>query len=75
MEKLRVAVIGQGRSGYSIHSAYFLSEANDIVDVVAVVDFLADRREKAKEKFGCDVYENYTELFGRTDIDLVVNAS
>ena len=75
MEKLRVAVIGQGRSGYSIHSAYFLSEANDIVDVVAVVDFLADRREKAKEKFGCDVYADYTELFGRTDIDLVVNAS
>ncbi|MBE6588891.1 MAG: Gfo/Idh/MocA family oxidoreductase [Ruminococcaceae bacterium] len=75
MKKLRVAIIGQGRSGRNIHGAYFLSEQNTIVEVVAAVDAIADRRERAKVDFGCDVYEDYRELFGRKDIDLIVNAS
>jgi predicted dehydrogenase len=75
MKKLRVAIIGQGRSGRDIHGNYFLTPENNIVQVVAVVDAIADRRERAKKDFGCDVYEHYTELFARRDIDLIVNAS
>ncbi len=75
MKKLKVAIIGQGRSGRDIHGNYFLKPENDIIEVVAVVDAIADRRERAKKDFGCDVYENYTELFTRRDIDLIVNAS
>jgi len=75
MKKMRVAIIGQGRSGLDIHGKFFLSDANKIVEVVAVVDRMEYRREKAKKLFGCDVYAEYTELFGRTDIDLVVNAT
>lgn len=75
MKKLRVAIIGQGRSGLNIHGKFFLSDANDLAEVVAVVDRIEFRREKAKKLWNCDVYEDYTELFGRTDIDLVVNAS
>ena len=75
MKKMRVAIIGQGRSGHDIHGKFFLSPENDKVQVVAVVDKLADRREKAKQEFGCDCYETYQELFDRKDIDLVVNAS
>ena len=75
MRKLRVAIIGQGRSGRNIHGAYFLSPENTEFEVVAVVDAIEDRRERAKNDFGCDVYENYTELFARKDIDLIVNAS
>lgn len=75
MKKLKVAVIGQGRSGRDIHGKYFLERGKELYQVVAVVDELEIRRERAKREFDCDVYENYTELFGREDIDLVVNAS
>lgn len=75
MKKLNVAIIGQGRSGRDIHGAFFRSEANDHFNVVAVVDELADRRARAKEEYGCDVYASHKELYGRNDIDLVVNSS
>jgi len=76
MKKLKVAIIGQGRSGRDIHGNFFKSENNDIFDVVAVVDYDQRRRERAlKEYPGCVVYEDYTELFARDDLDLVVNSS
>ena len=72
---LNVAIIGQGRSGRDIHGAYFKSEANRNYKVVAVVDEIEYRRERAREEYGCDVYADYRELFGRADIDLVVNST
>lgn len=76
MKKLRVAIIGQGRSGRDIHGSYFLSEANTQYEVVAVVDALEDRRERAAMEFGCPVFASYTELFPlRDSIDLVVNST
>lgn len=76
MEKLNVAIIGQGRSGRDIHGRFFRTEKNTICDVVAVVEMDEARRELAlKEYPGCRVYADYRELFGQTDIDLVVNAS
>ena len=52
MKKLNVAIIGQGRSGRDIHSAYFLSEENKNVEVVYVVDELQIRREECPSDFG-----------------------
>ena len=52
---LRVAIIGQGRSGRDIHGAYFRSEANTRYKVVAVVDELENRRARAAEEYGCPV--------------------
>ena len=75
MKKMRVAIIGQGRSGRNIHGDYFLRDINDRCEVVAVVEKDEQRRGWAKDEFNCDVYEDYTELFGRDDIDVVVNAS
>lgn len=73
MKKLNIALIGQGRSGYSIHGEYFLTEnGKELFNVVAVVDYAEDRRKRAEEVFGCDTYEDYRELFNRDDIDLVV---
>lgn len=74
MKTLNVAIIGQGRSGRDIHGAYFNTD-KERFKVVAVVESLEDRRKRAVEEFQCDAYESYTELFGRTDIDLVINAS
>lgn len=75
MKKLNVALIGYGRSGCDIHGAFFKSENNDICNVVAVVEPADVRAAAAKADFGCDTYSDYKELFGRKDIDLVVNAT
>ena len=76
MEKLRVAIIGQGRSGKNIHGKYYLSEDNKYYTVRYVVEADADRRAVAKERHpDCEVLADYRELLDKTDIDLVVNAS
>lgn len=76
MKKLKIAIIGQGRSGRDIHGAFLRGESNTKYDVVAVVEKDPARRELAlKEYPGCKVYTEYTELFDVKGIDLVVNAS
>ena len=47
MKKLKVAIIGQGRSGRDIHGAFLRSEENTLFDVVAIVDKDPARRERA----------------------------
>lgn len=74
MKTIRVAIIGQGRSGKNIHGNYFGS-GQDKYKVVAVVDNYEHMRDAAKEKFECDVYDDYKKLLDRKDIDLVVNSS
>lgn len=73
MKRLNVAVLGQGRSGLDIHCAY-LGTDPDRFRIAAVVDALPERREKAVRLFGCDAYARVEDLFGRADIDFVVNA-
>ena len=76
MKKLNLAVIGQGRSGRNIHGKFFMSDSNEIVNVVAVVELDPERRERALREYpGCTVYSDYRELFGRKDIDVVVNST
>lgn len=75
MKKMRIAIIGQGRSGKDIHGKYFLSSDNDIIEVKYVVELLEERREIAKKDYNCEVLSDYRELFEKKDIDLVVNAS
>ena len=77
MNKLRVAIIGQGRSGRDIHGLYLQTEAaKEKFQVVAIVDRNPDRRERAAKEFGCPVYEKYEDLFALKDeIDLVINST
>ncbi|MBR2452904.1 MAG: Gfo/Idh/MocA family oxidoreductase, partial [Clostridia bacterium] len=76
MKKLNLAIIGQGRSGRDIHGKFLKSENNTMFNIVAVVERDPQRRERALEEYpGCEVFESYTELYGRKDIDLVTNAS
>lgn len=75
MNKLNIAIIGQGRSGRDIHGAFFRSEANKCCQVVAVVELDPARRSLALEEYpNCQVYSDYRQLYDRTDLDLVVNA-
>lgn len=76
MHKLKLAIIGQGRSGRNIHGSFLKSDANTQFDVVAVVDADPLRRERALEEYpGCQVFADYKELFALKDLDLVVNAA
>ncbi|MGQ7887473.1 Gfo/Idh/MocA family protein [Paenibacillus sp. WC2504] len=66
MKKIRVAIIGQGRSGRDIH-ANSLSQMKEQYEIVAVADMLEERLERAKKELNCDVYRDYKDLFKRND--------
>ncbi|MBN2558036.1 MAG: Gfo/Idh/MocA family oxidoreductase [Clostridia bacterium] len=76
MKKLKVAILGQGRSGWKIHGAAML-KAPDKFETAAIVDPIESRRQKAAVRYGknIDVYKDYREMLGRDDIDLVINAT
>lgn len=74
MEKLKVAIIGQGRSGRDIHAATLMKMQDKFI-LAAVVDSLEERRIKAINEFKCEAYGSYEELYGRNDLDLVINAT
>lgn len=76
MKKLNLAIIGQGRSGKDIHGSYYISERNEYFNVLYVVDKDERRRRISEERYkGCTALSDYTELFDKKDIDLVVNVS
>lgn len=74
MKQIRVAILGQGRSGRDIHGKHLLMDT-ERYRVVAVVDPMEDRRKRAVEEYGCEVFEDYKELFDKDNIDIVVNAT
>jgi predicted dehydrogenase len=74
MKKVRVGVVGQGRSGYNIHVSS-LSRMPEQFQVVAVCDPLIDRCREAERDLGSAVYADYREMLKRDDLDLVINAS
>ena len=74
MRRLKVGIIGQGRSGYSIH-VHILSLLNDRFEIVAVVDPLSDRRDEAEQKLGCKSFVDYRKMAATVDTDFVVNAA
>lgn len=74
MKKIRVALIGYGRSGRNIHRKLLL-QLPDKYEFVAFVEQDKERREMIERENGMQALSDYRELFGRTDIDLVINAS
>jgi predicted dehydrogenase len=74
MKRLRVGIIGQGRSGFGIHT-HSLELMADKFEIAAVCDPLIDRCNDAAEKFGSKAYADYHEMLKNEKLDLVVNAS
>ena len=64
MKKLNVAIIGQGRSGRDIHGEYLLNKGKELYNVVAVVDALEIRRNRAKEEFEMPEWREWAESLG-----------
>ncbi len=76
MQKLNVAIIGQGRSGKGIHGVFLHKEENVWFDVKYVVDESEKRREIAAAEWpDAKILASHEQLYGKKDIDLVVNAS
>jgi len=73
MKKVRVAIIGQGRSGRGIHGSYLPEDER--FQIVAVAEKIRARRERAAKEYGCDVCADYHSLLKRDDVDLIVNAT
>lgn len=76
LRKVKLAIIGQGRSGRDIHGLWLRSEENDLFEVIAIVDEDESRRVRAAEEWpNAKILSHYTELFGMEGLDLVVNVS
>lgn len=73
MEPIRVGIIGQGRSGRDIHGAHLARDTR--YRIVAVVDPLPERRERAIAEYGCEAHAEHRALLARDDLDLVVVAA
>jgi scyllo-inositol 2-dehydrogenase (NADP+) len=71
---IKVGIIGQGRSGYYIHSAT-IKNLPEMFKIVAVSDQDEKFRARAEEEFECVSYADYSELLEHEGLDLVVNAS
>ncbi|MEG2117949.1 MAG: Gfo/Idh/MocA family oxidoreductase [Clostridia bacterium] len=74
MKQLNLVLLGQGRSGRDIHGLH-LKKDTERFKVVGVVEPIKERRERAAEEYGCEVFEDYKQILGKKGIDLVVNAT
>ncbi len=74
MRRLNVAILGQGRSGRDIHGHYMRQDA-DRFTIVAVVEPIAERRQRAEQEYGCETFDDVHALYRRSNIDLVINAA
>ncbi len=75
MRKIRVGVIGQGRSGRNIHAKCLHERLRDRFEVGAVSDPRPERCEESHRETGCEVHTDYRTLLEDSSLDLVVNAS
>lgn len=74
MKKIRVAIIGQGRSGYGIHGKHLMTDTRRF-QIAAVVDPIKERRDRAAQACGAEVYKDHKALLKREDLELVINAT
>jgi scyllo-inositol 2-dehydrogenase (NADP+) len=70
---IRVAIAGQGRSGFDIHASW-LRQAPQQYRIVAVADLIPERRAQAKKEFGCRAHKTWEDLIQDGDYDLFINA-
>lgn len=70
MNKIKLAILGYGRSGSSLHANAI--EKLPEFDVTAICDIDETARNKARERFGCRIYVDYKEMLEKEELDLVV---
>jgi len=70
---IKAAVVGLGRSGYSIHVRRMKDDER--FRVTAIADWLPERAAEVADEVGCAVYPDYQALLRDADADVVVVAS
>ncbi|MBE6389516.1 MAG: Gfo/Idh/MocA family oxidoreductase [Lentisphaerae bacterium] len=79
MKKIKVGIIGQGRSGRDIHRHLFecCPKLQELYEVVAVADPIPERVKAANPGAvpGCRTYADYRELLQDKNVELIINAS
>ena len=77
MKKIRVGIIGQGRSGRDIHSVSLeRPKLKERFELAAVADRIPERcSESCANHPGCRAYTDYRELLKDSSLDLIVNAT
>ena len=80
MKKLRVGIIGQGRSGRDIHRRLLSTQVNSLerFEVAAVSDTIAERCQPFDDVSipqNFKVYPNYKDMLKDKSLDLIVNAT
>ena len=63
MEEMGLVKKESDPSDARISKIYLTEKGKELFNVVAVADLIEVRREKAKEAFGCDVYEDYRAFY------------
>jgi len=72
-DPIRIAVVGLGRSGYSIHVARLRNDAR--FRIVAVTDWLEERRNEVAGELGCEAYPDHQALLRSAEAEVAVAAS
>ena len=72
-EPIKVGIAGQGRSGWGIH-ARLIEPLDELYQVVAVADRLANRQQEAAARFGCRTYPDLPSMLQDDEVELVVNS-
>ncbi|GAC1431876.1 MAG: hypothetical protein NVSMB65_05450 [Chloroflexota bacterium] len=70
---IAVGLMGLGRSGWDIHAQAFAEHTG--FAVTAVADPLAERREEARERFGCATYGRPDEVVADKNVEVVIVAT
>lgn len=69
MNTLKVAVLGYGRSGSSLHANAI--ETSQDFEMAAVCDIDPERRTQASERFDCPTYVKYEKMLDQEELDLI----
>lgn len=70
---IRVAIAGQGRSGFDIHARWLRQDAGRY-KIVAIADAMRERRTQSAAEFGCKTYGDWRETLRAGGFDLFVNS-
>ena len=72
-DPVKIAIVGLGRSGYSIHVARLRNDER--FRITAVTDWIEARRNQVAEELGCEACTDHQALLRGADAEAVVVAS
>ncbi len=73
-KKIKIAVVGIGRIGWST-SVNEIAKFPEKYEIVGACDLIKERREKMASKFNCKTYDKIEDLINESDAELVYIAT